>query len=98
MATSDRTPTVGGAEDRNRKDVTRLIVIGLLLVLLIAFIIGNSERVRVSFVFWHSDVRLIWVLIFTVALGIVIDRLIIWQRERRRKEKASEEGGPGRAA
>jgi uncharacterized integral membrane protein len=54
----------------------RLALAAIIVVLLIAFIVDNSEKVRVGFVFWHADVRLIWVLLITALLGALADRLV----------------------
>jgi uncharacterized integral membrane protein len=69
-------PAADGAKSR-----TRLVVGIILLALLIAFVIDNTRRVTVGFVFFDHQIRLIYVLIFTVIIGVVLDRL--WQHWRR---------------
>ncbi|MDQ6615550.1 MAG: LapA family protein [Actinomycetota bacterium] len=61
--------------DRNAH-LARLILIGIVVGLLVAFILGNSEQVRVSFVFFHSRFSLIWVLLVTNLLGFVAGYLL----------------------
>jgi len=43
----------------------------VVLIVLVAFILGNSQQVRVSFVFLHGRFSLIWVLLVTNLLGFV---------------------------
>jgi uncharacterized integral membrane protein len=71
------------AEDREDKglDVVRIIVAVVLVGILIAFVADNTRKVRVGFVFADKDTRLIYVLIVTVIIGIVIDRLVQYARK-----------------
>jgi len=77
------------ARKRERKDIARLVVSGLALVLLIAFVIDNSDTVKVGFVFFNAEVSLIWVLLIAAVLGALVDRLVIFLGQRRRKARAS---------
>jgi uncharacterized integral membrane protein len=71
--------------DPERHDhLAKLLLIGILLVLLVAFILGNSEQVRVSFVFFHSRFSLIWVLLATNLLGFVAGYLLHGRLQARR--------------
>ncbi|HEX6394345.1 MAG TPA: LapA family protein [Acidimicrobiales bacterium] len=54
----------------------RLVAAVVIVALLVAFIVDNSEHVRVGFVFAHARVRLIWVLLITAALGALAGRLV----------------------
>ncbi|HTL84860.1 MAG TPA: hypothetical protein VL856_06735 [Acidimicrobiia bacterium] len=71
------------AEDREDKgvDVVKIIAIVVLIGILIAFVADNTRKVRVGFVFADKDTRLIYVLIVTVIIGIVIDRLVQYARK-----------------
>jgi uncharacterized integral membrane protein len=73
------------ARKRDNREIVRIVVAAAILVLLIAFVLDNSQTVRVGFVFFNADVSLIWVLLITAVLGAVVDRLIILLRQRRRK-------------
>ncbi len=81
----------GGGHDgrsggkRETRDVVRLVVFGLGLVLLIAFVIGNSTTVKVNFVFFNTRASLIWVILLSALLGVLVDRLVIAVRRRRKK-------------
>ncbi len=73
------------AKQRETRDVVRIVVAVVLVVLLIAFVVGNSERVTVHFIFFTAHVRLIWVLLICIALGALVDRLVIWRQRKARQ-------------
>jgi len=52
-------------------------------IILVIFVVDNLEQVRVSFVFFKSDIGLIWVLIATALLGGLLDRMLVWRGRRR---------------
>ena len=56
----------------DRKRTVALILIALVAIWLVAFIVSNSETVRVSFVFGHVSLSLIWVMIICAVLGAVL--------------------------
>ncbi len=64
-----------GSPDRHDQ-LAKLVLAAVLIGLLVAFIVGNSERVRVSFVFFHSRSSLIWVLVITNLLGFLAGYLV----------------------
>jgi uncharacterized integral membrane protein len=68
---------------RDTRDIVRLVVFGLGLILLIAFIIGNSASVKVNFVFFDNRASLIWVILVSAMLGVLVDRLVIMLGKRR---------------
>jgi uncharacterized integral membrane protein len=72
-----------GREGSDARDAAHVIGIVVLVALLIAFVVDNTRRVKVGFVFGNHQTRLIYVLIVTFVLGIVVDRL--WQHWRRRR-------------
>ena len=82
---SDRT-AAGAPEIPSRTALVikwvRLVAAVIVVALLVAFIVDNSEQVRVGFVFFHARVSLIWVLLITAALGALADRLIPRVRSR----------------
>ncbi len=65
--------------------VAKLVLAGLVIAVLVAFILGNTQQVKVSFVFFHTRSRLIWVLLVTNLLGFVAGYLLHGRR-----------AGPGR--
>jgi len=69
---------------RETREVARLVVFGLGLILLIAFVVGNSASVKVNFVFFNHEASLIWVILIAALLGVLIDRLVIALGRRRK--------------
>jgi uncharacterized integral membrane protein len=72
---------------KDNREIVRLVVFGLALVLLIAFVVGNSNDVKVNFVFFHTSTSLIWVILVSAVLGLLVDRLIIALGKRRQKRR-----------
>ena len=70
----------------DNREIVRLVVGGLGLVLLIAFVVGNSNDVKVNFIFANATTSLIWVILVSAVLGVLVDRLIIAVGKRRRKK------------
>ncbi len=70
---------------RDNKDIIRLVGFGIGLVLLIAFVIGNSTTVRVDFIVFHTDASLVWVILLSAVLGVLVDRLVIAVGRHRKK-------------
>ena len=79
-------PTDADVKKRQNRDVARLVAVVVIVGLLVAFVVDNSNTVQVGFVFFHSSVPLIWVLLVTAGLGASIDRLLIWRRARERRQ------------
>lgn len=67
-----------------------LIAFGALAVVVVVFIIANDHPTEISFGLfrWNTTVR--WSIFIAIALGVVLDRLLIFglQRRRRNKEQA----------
>lgn len=70
---------------RDRRDTTRIVVTVVALALLVAFVLDNSNTVKVGFVFFSTQLSLIWVLLIAAFLGALVDRLVILLGQRRRK-------------
>jgi uncharacterized integral membrane protein len=82
-------PPTSGVQKRQRKDIARIVAALVIVIVLVAFVVKNSEKVTVSFVFFSAHVRLIWVLLVTAILGALADRLLLWRRRRSKSEHAS---------
>ena len=61
------------------------VLLGLLLVLayLIAFVLQNRDEVGLDFVFFTANVSLIWLILLSVAIGVVTG-VLLSQLYRRR--------------
>jgi uncharacterized integral membrane protein len=89
MAKSEVLPGDGSpGKKRDTREIVRIVVAVVGLILLIAFVLDNSTTVRVGFVFFNSEVSLIWVLLIAAFLGALVDRLVILLGQRRRKAAA----------
>jgi uncharacterized integral membrane protein len=73
---------------RETRDNVRIVLAVVIVGILIAFVIANSEKVSVHFLIFTSQVRLIWVLVVTALLGAMADRLLVIRRARMRREEA----------
>ena len=65
----------------------RLIVLGLLLAYVIAFVLENRNSVHVHFVFFTASLSLIWALLLSLALGVLAG-ILLAQLDRRRRRRA----------
>lgn len=76
----------GQRDGLDEQQVRRIAMVGALLlviILVLVFVVENSGRVSVSFVFFSAEVSLIWVIVLSMfagaAVGILAKRLI-WRR------------------
>ncbi len=97
MANSPGVPRQGptgrsAGRKRDTREIVRISVAVVALILLIAFVLDNSHTVTVGFVFFSTRLSLIWVLLIAAVLGALVDRLIILLSQRRKK--AASKPGP----
>ncbi|MBI2238039.1 MAG: hypothetical protein HYU54_05875 [Actinobacteria bacterium] len=59
-----------------RRRVVLMLSILALVVFLIAFVIQNSTRVEISFVFFSREVRPIWLMVTSAVLGGIVGYLV----------------------
>ncbi len=67
------------------REIVRVLLLLVVIGLLVAFVVDNSQSVRVGFVFTDANPPLIWVLVVTALLGALADRL--WLRRRSRHQR-----------
>jgi uncharacterized integral membrane protein len=92
MAKSARSPGDGSpVAKRDPREIARIVGAIAALALLIAFVLDNSQTVRVGFVFFNAKISLIWVLIIAAFLGALVDRLVILLGQRRRRRAAAKQ-------
>jgi uncharacterized integral membrane protein len=68
--------------ERDNRNVVKIVAIVVLLALLVAFVVDNTNSVEVGFVFTDRRPPLIIVLVVTVLIGVLLDRLFQWIRRR----------------
>ena len=64
----------------------RIIFLGLLIAYGIAFVLENNKHVHVHFVLGTAHVSLIWLILLSLALGLLFGVLVsqLYRRRRRR--------------
>ncbi len=67
----------------------RWIALALVVAYAIAFILENGRHVSVHFVFATTRVSLVWVILLSVALGLVLG-IALSQLDRRRRRRGSQ--------
>ena len=87
MARDPNGPKGPSTKKRETREIVRMVVFGLGLILLIAFVIGNSTTVKVNFVFFDTRASLIWVILLSALLGVLVDRLALALGHRRKSKK-----------
>ena len=68
----------------------RFVVLAAVVAYAIAFILENGKHVSVHFVFKTTRVSLIWVVLLSIALGL-IGGILVAQLDRRRRRKSAGE-------
>ena len=68
----------------------RFVLLAVVVAYAIAFILENGKHVSVHFVFKTTRVSLIWVVLLSLALGLV-GGILLAQLDRRRRRKSAGE-------
>ena len=70
----------------DRRPYVLLVVFAVVLVYLLAFALLNTRAVEVSFVAFSTETSLIWLMLASVAIGIVLGAIgALWAGRRRRR-------------
>ncbi len=86
------TPEAAERSGLTKADI-RWILGGVLAIIFGVFIAQNAVEIKIHFVFFTANIRLIWVFLICAVLGAVIDRLLQWRgllpstRRARREER-----------
>jgi uncharacterized integral membrane protein len=67
----------------------RLIVFGLLVAWVIAFVLENRTQVNVHFVLATARVSLVWVILLALGVGLLLG-ILLAQLERRRRRRSNQ--------
>jgi uncharacterized integral membrane protein len=65
----------------------RLILLTLLVAYVIAFVLENRKSVNLHFVFATASVSLVWLILLSLAIGLV-GGIVLAQLDRRRRRRA----------
>ena len=71
----------------------RLAIVGLAITYVVAFIVQNSDRIKIDFVFANTKVQLIWALLLVLALGILFGVLLSQLYRNRRRAQLGKRAG-----
>jgi uncharacterized integral membrane protein len=69
-----------------------LIVLGVALAYLIAFVIKNSDKTSIDFVFGKATTSLIWVILLCLAIGLLAGVLLSQLYRRGGRDKPGKPG------
>ena len=92
------TPQVPPVEDEDRPSTFQpwlYIKIGLLLLVIayaIAFVVKNTRKIKIDFVFKDANVRVIWTILLLLAIGVISGMLISQLYRHRRRAKLAKQG------
>jgi uncharacterized integral membrane protein len=75
-------PDRSSASTRSKKDTVRLIAGAVLLVLLVLFVVANTDKTKIDFLVTDVDLPLILVLAVTAVLGALVYELFRFRRNR----------------
>jgi uncharacterized integral membrane protein len=67
----------------------RLIVVVALAAYVIAFVLENRKSVHMHFVFATASVSLVWLILLSLAIGLVAGILLAQLERRRRRRRAA---------
>lgn len=76
-----------GLDERQRRQLIRVGVLVLVLILLVTFIFQNTRNVKVSFIFFTTTSSLIWVIVSSLVLGLLAGWLLPGQIRRYRAKR-----------
>jgi len=71
---------------RERTPWVQLTAIGLVALYALLFIVLNTHRAKVSFVFASAQISVIWVVLLSLAVGFVLG-VLVTRLHRRRKRR-----------
>ncbi len=64
------------ARRATRRRAVQVVSLLALVVILVAFVVENAQRVKIHFVFFSKDVRPIWLMLTCVLLGGAVGYLV----------------------
>ena len=73
------------ADTEPRREIGGLIALAIVAAGLIAFIVQNTRRPRVEWLFWEVNAPLWLVIVVSAVAGVLLARLVSWLLARRRR-------------
>lgn len=84
---ADQPPRHAPRQPPSRQNQTRLIVALVVTVFIVVFALQNRHRTRVSFLFFHWDGRVVYVILVSAIAGAIATWLVQRARRRSRRER-----------
>lgn len=81
-------------ENHKRRFYAQLIALALLVAYAVAFILENSRSISVHFVFGTAHASVVWVILLSLAVGL-LGGLLLPRLERRWRRRTHQGGQPG---
>jgi uncharacterized integral membrane protein len=68
------------------RSLGKLLIVIAIAAYAVAFVLENRKQVNIHFVFAGARVSLIWLILLSIALGLIVGRLLprLYRRRRRR--------------
>ncbi len=74
----------GEAPQGDKTRISPSLIIGIVVaILVVVFIVQNAKDSQVKFLFWDGTVSLWVVIVVSLILGAVLDRIVTWYMRRR---------------
>jgi uncharacterized integral membrane protein len=75
---------------------TKIAVLLLVIAYAVAFVVQNTDQIRIDFVFSTAKVRLIWTILLLLAIGLVGGILLSQLYRHRRRAQLAKKSGKSR--
>ena len=75
---------------------TKIVVLLIVIAYAIAFVVQNTDQIRIDFVFSTAKVRLIWTMLLLLAIGLIGGILLSQLYRHRRRAQLAQKSGKSR--
>jgi uncharacterized integral membrane protein len=75
---------------------TKIVVLLVVIAYAIAFVVQNTDQIRIDFVFSTAKVRLIWTMLLLLAIGLIGGILLSQLYRHRRRAQLAQKSGKSR--
>jgi uncharacterized integral membrane protein len=75
---------------------TKIAVLLVVIAYAIAFVVQNTDQIRIDFVFATTNVRLIWTMLLLLAIGLIGGILLSQLYRYRRRARLTQKSGKAR--
>jgi uncharacterized integral membrane protein len=95
-------PPPAPAEEEDRPSTwqpllyTKIVVLLVVIAYSVAFVVQNTDQIRIDFVFSTAKVRLIWTMLLLLAIGLIGGILLSQLYRHRRRAQLAQKSGKSR--